>query len=175
MKFVTVALCLLIIGAVATLVSQAFSATPIQRTQVAIYQGRTAYAWARIATRRKADRDWLQQRLTVRVHELIRLSRRFHEAPTRPPHYDAWICIHSGKGAAWGTGEGAWNANTGNGYYGGLQFAQSTWDRNGGRKYASRADLATPLQQMWIAESAWRESGGSFSQWPNTARACGLL
>jgi hypothetical protein len=94
------------------------------------------------------------------------MSKRFHAAPTRPPHYYQWLCIH-GR-------EGAWTSNTGNGHYGGLQFADSTWKRNGGERYASRADLASPLEQMWVAESAWRESGGSFAQWP-TARACGLL
>lgn len=88
-------------------------------------------------------------------------------APVLPPHYNEWLCIHGY--------EGAWNANTGNGFYGGLQFMQSTWERNGGLKYAPRADMATPLQQMWTAENAWHESGGSFSQWPNTARYCGLL
>lgn len=131
------------------------------------HRGKTAQQWYTIAHRRMVDRDWLQKRLGVRVRELLQMERRFHAEPTRPPHYDEWLCIHNG--------EGTWTSNTGNGYYGGLQFAQGTWDRNGGQQYASRADLATPLQQMWTAENAWKESGGSFAQWPNTARACGLL
>ena len=132
----------------------------------ATHRGKTAQQWYAIAHRRQVDRDWLQHRLGIRVRELLRMERRFHMEPTRPPHYSEWLCIHGG--------EGAWTSNTGNGYYGGLQFAQSTWDRNGGQRFASRADLATPLEQMWTAENAWQESGGSFSQWPNTARACGL-
>ena len=36
-----------------------------------------------------------------------------------------------------------WAINTGNGYYGGVQFDQNTWERNGGLRYAGRADLAT--------------------------------
>lgn len=47
---------------------------------------------------------------------------------------------------------GNWNTNTGNGYYGGLQFSQSTWDAYGGKQYASRADLATPDQQKAVAK-----------------------
>src|SRR5699024_10621390 len=47
---------------------------------------------------------------------------------------------------------GDWNANTGNGYYGGLQFSQSTWEAYGGKQYAPRADLATPDQQKAVAE-----------------------
>lgn len=47
---------------------------------------------------------------------------------------------------------GDWSINTGNGYYGGLQFAQSTWEEYGGTEYAARADLATKEQQIAIAE-----------------------
>ena len=36
-----------------------------------------------------------------------------------------------------------WSINTGNGYYGGLQFTQSTWEAYGGTAYAHRADQAT--------------------------------
>ena len=134
---------------------------------VQTHRGHTAKEWYAIAQRRLVDRNWLQKRLGIRVRQLLAMQRRFKAQPTRPPHYNEWLCIHGG--------EGAWTSNTGNGYYGGLQFAQGTWDRNGGQRYASRADLASPLEQMWIAENAWAESGGSFAQWPNTARACGLL
>ncbi|MEU6175717.1 transglycosylase family protein [Streptantibioticus parmotrematis] len=47
---------------------------------------------------------------------------------------------------------GNWSINTGNGYYGGLQFSQSSWDAAGGQQYASRADLATKDQQIAVAE-----------------------
>jgi LysM repeat protein len=46
---------------------------------------------------------------------------------------------------------GNWAINTGNGYYGGLQFTQQTWAGAGGLAYAPRADLATPAQQVAIA------------------------
>lgn len=47
---------------------------------------------------------------------------------------------------------GNWAINTGNGYYGGLQFSQSTWNAYGGQQYAARADLATRRQQITVAE-----------------------
>ncbi|NNG83780.1 LysM peptidoglycan-binding domain-containing protein [Streptomyces cacaoi] len=47
---------------------------------------------------------------------------------------------------------GNWSANTGNGYYGGLQFNQSSWAAAGGTKYAPRADQATKDQQIAVAE-----------------------
>jgi len=56
---------------------------------------------------------------------------------------------------------GNWAANTGNGYYGGLQFDQDTWESAGGLAHAPRADLATPEQQVAIAERL------SYDAWPN--------
>lgn len=47
---------------------------------------------------------------------------------------------------------GNWSINTGNGYYGGLQFSQSSWAAAGGTAYAPRADLATKGQQIQVAE-----------------------
>ncbi|MBM9468659.1 ubiquitin-like domain-containing protein [Nakamurella leprariae] len=59
-----------------------------------------------------------------------------------------------------------WSINTGNGYYGGLQFDQSTWNSAGGQQYASRADLATREQQIAVAERLYASRG--LSPW-----ACG--
>ena len=54
---------------------------------------------------------------------------------------------------------GNWSINTGNGYYGGLQFSQSTWEAFGGTQYAPRADLATKDQQIAIAEKTLAGQG----------------
>jgi hypothetical protein len=56
---------------------------------------------------------------------------------------------------------GNWRANTGNGYYGGLQFAQSSWIAAGGLRYAPRADLATRAEQIAVAERLARMQGMS--------------
>ena len=56
---------------------------------------------------------------------------------------------------------GNWSINTGNGYYGGLQFSQPTWESAGGLRYAPRADLATRDQQIAVA------SGLALSNWPH--------
>lgn len=47
---------------------------------------------------------------------------------------------------------GNWSINTGNGYYGGLQFTNSSWAAAGGTKYAPRADQASKGQQIAAAE-----------------------
>jgi hypothetical protein len=69
---------------------------------------------------------------------------------------------------------GNWHINTGNGYYGGLQFSQGTWVAMGGRQYADRADLASPAQQMAIGENLLRASHYSWSPWPVCSRKLGL-
>jgi len=58
---------------------------------------------------------------------------------------------------------GNWHTNTGNGYYGGLQFAQATWEATGGLQYAPRADLATREQQIAVAEVLRARAG--LGQW----------
>ncbi|MBC9822105.1 resuscitation-promoting factor [Terrabacter sp. MAHUQ-38] len=58
---------------------------------------------------------------------------------------------------------GDWHINTGNGYYGGLQFLTSTWLAYGGGDFASRADLASREQQITVANRAYDDNGTS--QW----------
>ncbi|MFB6613818.1 transglycosylase family protein [Streptomyces sp. NPDC056367] len=65
-----------------------------------------------------------------------------------------------------------WHINTGNGYYGGLQFSQSTWRAFGGTAYAARADLATKEQQIAVAEKVLKGQGPQ--AWPNCGKAAGL-
>ena len=50
---------------------------------------------------------------------------------------------------------GNWHINTGNGYYGGVQFADGTWDGWGGERYASRADLATKRRADRRSRPSW--------------------
>jgi uncharacterized protein YabE (DUF348 family) len=52
-----------------------------------------------------------------------------------------------------------WSINTGNGYYGGLQFDSGTWLSNGGGAYAPRADLASKEQQIAVANSVYADRG----------------
>ncbi len=67
---------------------------------------------------------------------------------------------------------GNWGINTGNGYYGGLQFADGTWDGNGGERYASRADLATRAEQIVVAARVL--DGRGWSPWPACSSRMGL-
>ncbi|MHB9862798.1 transglycosylase family protein [Streptomyces sp. YIM S03343] len=59
---------------------------------------------------------------------------------------------------------GNWHINTGNGYYGGLQFSASTWRAYGGTAYAQRADQASREQQIAVATKVQRAQG--WGAWP---------
>ncbi|CAM5638290.1 hypothetical protein SAVIM338S_06206 [Streptomyces avidinii] len=65
-----------------------------------------------------------------------------------------------------------WHINTGNGYFGGLQFSQSTWRAFGGTAYAARADLATRQQQIAVAEKVLKGQGPQ--AWPACGKQAGL-
>lgn len=67
---------------------------------------------------------------------------------------------------------GRWHVNTGNGFYGGLQFWQPTWVEHGGLRYARRADLATRPQQIAVAEEVLRTQG--WGAWPVCSKRYGL-
>ncbi len=66
---------------------------------------------------------------------------------------------------------GNWAINTGNGYYGGVQFDQNTWERNGGLRFAARADLATREEQIAIAEVTRDRQG--WGAWPVCSGSAG--
>ncbi|MEU3660535.1 transglycosylase family protein [Streptomyces sp. NPDC032940] len=67
---------------------------------------------------------------------------------------------------------GDWDIDTGNGYHGGLQFTQSTWEAFGGTAYAPRADLATKDQQIAVAEKVLDGQGPG--AWPVCSVRAGL-
>ena len=68
---------------------------------------------------------------------------------------------------------GNWSINTGNGYYGGLQFSYGTWLAYGGGQYAQTANLASREQQIAIATKV-RDARGGYGDWPACASKLGL-
>ena len=67
---------------------------------------------------------------------------------------------------------GNWAINTGNGYFGGVQFDQNTWERQGGLRYAPRADLATREEQIAIATVTQVSQG--WGAWPVCSARAGV-
>ncbi|MEU9075262.1 transglycosylase family protein [Kitasatospora sp. NPDC048538] len=68
---------------------------------------------------------------------------------------------------------GDWQADTGNGYYGGLQIWLPTWVDADGLRFADRPDHATRRQQTSVAEEILRRQG--WEAWPSCARDLGLI
>jgi hypothetical protein len=107
-----------------------------------------------------------QKRLAIAALQVDRHG--WARAPLPAYLVSAFTCIHRY--------EGAWNANTGNGYYGGLQMDVSFQSRYGSdflRRWGT-ADGWPAWAQIQAAVRAY-QSGRGFGPWPNTARACGLL
>jgi hypothetical protein len=76
-----------------------------------------------------------------------------------------WMCIHA-KEAAWDDG--------GDPYFGGLQFGRWFMSTYGSRllRLKGTADHWTPMEQLWVAENAYRREGFSLrwlhGQWPTS-------
>jgi resuscitation-promoting factor RpfB len=68
---------------------------------------------------------------------------------------------------------GNWAMNSGNGYYGGLQFDKKTWDAFGGSQYAPYPHQASREQQIAIATKV-RDSRGGYGAWPSCSSKLGL-
>ncbi|WP_406370634.1 LysM peptidoglycan-binding domain-containing protein [Streptomyces sp. NBC_00647] len=66
---------------------------------------------------------------------------------------------------------GNWHINTGNGYYGGLQFSAGTWRAYGGTAYAPTADRASRSAQIAVASKVQRAQG--WGAWPTCSARAG--
>ena len=65
-----------------------------------------------------------------------------------------------------------WSINTGNGFYGGLQFTISTWNEFGGQEFADRADHASREEQITVAQRVLAVQGPG--AWPVCSKYAGL-
>jgi hypothetical protein len=97
----------------------------------------------------------------------VKRAERVRRQAFRPPRKRAWLCIHRH--------EGRWNDPNAP-YYGGLQMDLAFQRRYGAPllRRKGTADRWSPIEQIWVAEHAFR-SGRGFHPWPNTARRCGLI
>ena len=131
-----------------------------------IYPGKVTptFASATAPTGRQTLQLW--QRRSARA--AVDVSQHSLDAAIPPSLNASFLCIHHY--------EGAWSANTGNGYYGGLQMDLTFQGRYGADflRLWGTADNWPPWAQLQAAVRAY-QSGRGFYPWPNTARACGLI
>ncbi len=81
------------------------------------------------------------------------------------------------KGSVWNRvakceSGGRWKINSGNGYYGGLQFSARTWRAYGGKKYGSQAHRASKSEQIAVARRVLAGQGAG--AWGGCGRKAGL-
>lgn len=98
-------------------------------------------------------------------------------ASTGAPRKSAPAAPSVDSGSVWDTlaqceSSGNWAMNSGNGFYGGLQFTRGTWLAYGGGAYAPTANLATREQQIAIAKKT--QAGQGWGAWPACTRRMGL-
>jgi Transglycosylase-like domain. len=117
--------------------------------------------------------------LVVPAPAAIALEARFETAPTSAPApaRRSRVAAPSVSGNVWDLlvtceSGGNWSINTGNGYYGGLQFSLGTWANYGGLSYAPRPDLATREEQITVAERLRAVRG--WAPWPACSLKLGL-
>ncbi|MGH3718904.1 MAG: transglycosylase family protein [Pseudonocardiaceae bacterium] len=68
---------------------------------------------------------------------------------------------------------GNWAANSGNGYYGGLQFDKATWSANGGGQFAPYPHQASREQQIAVAQRV-HNARGNYRAWPACSARLGF-
>jgi resuscitation-promoting factor RpfB len=101
------------------------------------------------------------------VAAIVAMGTKSSPAPAAPAPASGPVSSAAGSsvnGAMWDRiaaceSGGNWAINSGNGYYGGLQFDSQTWLGNGGGAYAPRADLASRTQQIAIANKVYAARG----------------
>ena len=87
-------------------------------------------------------------------------------ADAKNGHHSVWDRVASCESGQ------RWHVDTGNGYYGGLQFSASTWSAYHGAKYAGHADHATRMQQIQVARRVLKSQGAD--AWPVCGPRAGL-
>jgi len=108
--------------------------------------------------------------VTAPVDEQILVGTKPKPAEPTTTTTDEKPSVPTSSGGAWDRiaaceSGGNWAANTGNGYYGGLQFDHGTWAAYGGTAYANNANGASKAQQIAIAEKVKADRGG-YGAWP---------
>jgi uncharacterized protein YabE (DUF348 family) len=114
----------------------------------------------------KSSKVLRQKVLTQPVDAVVKVGTKPAPAPAPAPSAGntSGAGINLANAAMWDRiaqceSGGNWSINTGNGYYGGLQFAQASWLAMGGDDFAPRADLASRAEQITVANRYYAISG----------------
>jgi hypothetical protein len=157
--------CLLLLSAAVASGKQAEAGNPEPKVEAAPEQMVPRSWW--LAERRKRKRALKIAVTMERARNHLRTAMRSSVRLGASGLERGFLCIHRF--------EGAWNAATGNGFYGGLQMDssfQSTYGPEFVRAFGNASNW-TPAMQLAVAERAYL-SGRGYGPWPNTRRSCGI-
>jgi uncharacterized protein YabE (DUF348 family) len=109
------------------------------------------------------------------VHEIVEVGTKERPEPSEPAPSTSSGANFAGGSTVWDQlaqceSGGNWAINTGNGYYGGLQFSLSTWRAYGGPGYPHQQSRET---QIAIATKV-RDANGGYGSWPHCSQQMGL-
>jgi uncharacterized protein YabE (DUF348 family) len=157
--------------------TQAIAATVTKQKDASLFVGQTKTLksgsdGAKVVTYRVVKVDGVvatKRTLTIKVTQapvraLVAVGTKARPAVVRDAGNTSGAGINLSNAAMWDRiaqceSGGNWSINTGNGYYGGLQFATSSWLSNGGADFAPRADLASRAEQITVANRYYAKSG----------------
>jgi uncharacterized protein YabE (DUF348 family) len=115
---------------------------------------------------KKAARKELSSQVTRKpVTEKVQVGTKKRPAAPSVPSGGVWDALAQCESG------GNWSINTGNGYYGGLQFSESTWHAYGGQGLPHQNSRE---QQIAIAQKMVNANGGSYGAWPHCSSKLGL-
>lgn len=148
---------------------------PVLRWQAALFVGRALQLVPRVEVTTLAERA--EQQAAIEAEEQRRREeeqRRREEEEQRRREEQERERARAEREALWDRvaqceSGGNWSINTGNGFYGGLQFALSSWRWVGGSGYPHRASKAEQIRraEILLARQGWRA-------WPSCSRQLGL-
>ncbi len=122
---------------------------------------------------KEADKELVSDKVTTKpVEEEVSVGTKAKPKPKPRTTAAPGSVSATWKALAKCESGGNWSINSGNGYYGGLQFSASSWAGAGGTKYAPLPHQATPAEQVATAEKL-RASGG-WGHWPACSSKLGL-
>ncbi|MFF5793516.1 transglycosylase family protein [Paeniglutamicibacter sp. NPDC012692] len=151
-------------------------ATALEGTKKTLTKGvdgeRTLTYAVTLRNGKEADKELVSDKVTTKpVEEEVSVGTKAKPKPKATTSTPGSVSA-TWKALAKCESGGNWSINSGNGYYGGLQFSASSWAGAGGTKYAPLPHQATPAEQVATAEKL--RANGGWGHWPACSSKLGL-
>lgn len=150
--------------------TEAVNFDTIEKNNASLWKGESRILTA--GEKGKATRTYQITEVNGEVTKRVVLSETMHDKPSSQVVEVGTKTTANGVGlnlarsAMWDRiarceSGGRWSINTGNGYYGGLQFSLASWRANGGRDFAAYPHQASRAEQITVANRYYAKAGTS--------------